>query len=98
MSIELPSKQDISRSMVGKTTNQDKFNSLSTLRSINCEFEGNASLWYYILVEAQYEWSVHGGKTDTPVKLGTVGSRIVVETFVGLLPNDEHSVLRQAPA
>jgi hypothetical protein len=33
-----------------------------------------------------------------PVKLGAVGSRIVVETFMGLLLNDGHSVLRQAPA
>jgi hypothetical protein len=109
VSMGLPSGQDVSRAMgreplmgdqlkVGKATNQDEFNNLPTLRSINCEFEGKAPLWYYILAEAQYEWSVHGGKTDTPVKLGAVGSRIVVETFVGLLLNDGHSVLRQAPA
>ncbi len=105
----LPSGQADSRTMcreplygnqlrVGKATNQDKFNNLPTLRSINCESEGKALLWYYILAEAQYEWSVHGGNTDTPVRLGAVGSRIVVETFMGLLLNDGHSVLQQAPA
>jgi hypothetical protein len=105
----LPSGQEVSRAMgrkrlmgdqlkVGKATNQDEFNNLPTLRSINCESEGKALLWYYILAEAQYEWSVHGGKTEMPVRLGAVGSRIVMETFVGLLLNDKHSVLRQVPA
>jgi hypothetical protein len=55
-------------------------------------------LWYYILAEAQHDWRVNGGCATTPVQLGTVGSRIVVETLVGLLLNDGHSVLRQAPA
>lgn len=59
----LPSGQNVSRIMsheplmkhqlrVGKATNQDKFNNLPTLRSINCEFEGKAPLWYYIPEEA----------------------------------------------
>jgi hypothetical protein len=41
---------------------------------------------------------VDGGKSDMSVKLGTVGSHIVVETFVGLLLNDGHSVLQQVQA
>jgi Animal haem peroxidase len=109
MSMGLPSGQDVARAMgreplmgdqlrVGKATNQEEFDKLPTLREVNSEFEGKAPLWYYILAEAQYEWRVHGGNSNTPVKLGAVGSRIVVETFVGLLLNDGHSVLRQAPA
>jgi hypothetical protein len=98
MSMGLPSGQDVYRTMgrepligdqlrVGKATNQDKFNNLPTLRSINCEFEGKAPPWYYILAKTPYEWSVHGGKTDTPVKLGAVGSRIVVETSLNMRCN-----------
>jgi hypothetical protein len=94
MSMGLPSGQDMSRAMgreplmgdqlrVGKATNQDEFEKLPTLRSMNCEFEGKAPLWYYILAEAQYEWSVHGGKTDTPVELGAVGELHCCGDFCG---------------
>jgi Animal haem peroxidase len=109
MSMGLPSGQDISRAMgrepllgdqlrVGKATTQEEFDELPILRDIHPAFEGKAPLWYYILAESQYEWRVHGGRSNTPVKLGAVGSRIVVETLVGLLLNDGHSMLRQAPA
>ena len=47
-------------------------------------------LWFYILAEAQ---ELHKGN-----KLGPVGSRIVMETFVGLLWEDGHSFLRRSPA
>jgi hypothetical protein len=40
---------------VSKATNQDEFNNSPTLRSINCEFEEKAPLWYYILAEAQHK-------------------------------------------
>jgi hypothetical protein len=46
-------------------------------------------LWFYILAEAQ---ELHEGN-----KLGPVGSRIVMETFVGLLWEDGYSFLRQSP-
>jgi hypothetical protein len=55
MSMGLPSGQDVFRVMgreplmgdrlrVGKATNQDEFDNLPTLRSMNCEFEGKAPL------------------------------------------------------
>jgi hypothetical protein len=109
MAMGLPSGQDVARAMgleplddnllkVGKATNADEINKLDTLKSIDSSFADNAPLWYYILAEAQNDWLVNGGGAATPVQLGTVGSRIVVETLVGLLLNDSHSVLRQAPA
>ena len=53
-------------------------------------FEGNAPLWYYVLAEAQYEWhkraSGFGGKGDaSPLRLGSVGGRLVAETLIGLV-------------
>jgi hypothetical protein len=105
----LPSGQDVARAIgitplsddllkVGKATTTDEFNKLDTLKSIDPSFIDNAPLWYYILAEAQNDWLMNGGDSATPVQLGTVGSRIVVETLVGILLNDGHSVLRQAPA
>ena len=71
-----------------------------TLASIDGSFAGNAPLWYYVLAEAQFEWikRAKAGKGDEePVMLGTVGARIVAETLIGLLWEDGHSYLRQAP-
>ena len=49
---------------------------------------GNATpLWYYILQEAQFQ---HGGDF-----LGSVGSRIVAETLIGLVRRDRSSYLNQ---
>ena len=109
MAMGLPSGQDVARAMglepltedelrVGKATNADEFEKLPKLSDVHEDFAGKAPLWYYILAEAQHDWLTHGGKSDTPVRLGLVGSRIVVETFVGLLLHDGHSLLRQAPA
>jgi hypothetical protein len=105
----LPSGQDVARAMsieplsdnslkVGKATTAEEFDKLDTLKAIDSSFADNAPLWYYVLAEAQHDWRVNGGGAETPIQLGTVGSRIVVETLVGLLLNDGHSVLRQAPA
>jgi len=52
-------------------------------------FKQNAPLWCYILAEAQH---LQDGE-----RLGPVGSRIVIETFVGLMMTDGHSLLRQNP-
>ena len=110
MSMGLPSGQDVARAMgydplkdcdlrVGKAVNNDeeKYDALPILASIHPEFTGKAPLWYYILAEAAHDWQSNGGKTETPVRLGQVGSRIVLETLVGLLLSDSHSILRQAP-
>jgi len=109
MAMGLPSGQDVARAMglepltedelrVGKATTADEFKKLPKLIDVHEDFAGKAPLWYYILAEAQHDWLTNGGKSDTPVRLGLVGSRIVVETFVGLLLHDGHSLLRQAPA
>jgi len=109
MAMGLPSGQDVARAMgiepladellkVGKATTAEEYDKLDTLKAIDPAFKGKAPLWYYVLAEAQNQWMEHGGRSATPVQLGAVGSRIVVETLVGLLLCDGHSVLRQAPA
>jgi hypothetical protein len=65
-------------------------------------FKENAPLWYYVLAEAQVEWgkraTAPGSKgNEEPLRLGTVGGRIVAETLIGLIWGDGHSYLRQAP-
>jgi Animal haem peroxidase len=115
MAMALPSGQDVARTMGltpisdanlrickavieewddPKTPNMDKF--------AGGAFAGSAPLWYYVLAEAQYEWSLRakkpGSRKDAePVTLGEVGKRIVAETLIGLLLADGHSFLRQAP-
>lgn len=108
MAMGLPSGQDVARAMgytpiadddlrVGKATTEEEYRALPRLFEVDESFRENAPLWYYILAEAAQAWIHHGGKAETPVQLGRVGSRIVMETFVGMLLNDGHSYLRQAP-
>jgi hypothetical protein len=107
----LPSGQDVARAMgyeplkdgelkVGKATTWEEYDKLSTITCIDPSFTGKAPLWYYVLAEAAHDWrhKENGGKPETPTSLGKVGSRIVLETLVGLLLHDSHSFLRQAPA
>jgi Animal haem peroxidase len=105
----LPSGQDVARAMgitpladdqlkVGKATTKEEFDAVPSLSQVDSSFTGKAPLWYYVLAEAQHDWREAGGKSETPIKLGTIGSRIVVETLVGIILNDSHSLLRQAPA
>lgn len=49
-------------------------------------FQRQTPLWYYILKEAEV---LHSG-----LRLGPVGSRIMAETFVGLVEGSTHSILR----
>jgi hypothetical protein len=95
----LPSGQDVARAMgvrplsddvlkVGKA-NEDDTSTNKKLFDINKEFEGKAPLWYYVLAEAQQQFK----NNSTPIRLGPVGGRIVVETFVGLMLGDGHSFL-----
>lgn len=51
--------------------------------------KGPSPLWYYVLREAELQ---EGGRT-----LGTVGSRIVAEVFLGMLSADPSSYLTNAP-
>lgn len=51
-------------------------------------FDNQTPLWFYILKEAEVK---QGGQ-----RLGEVGSRLVVETFHGLVAGSDHSILKQA--
>ena len=73
---------------VGKA-NEDDTPTNKKLVDINKEFVGKAPLWYYVLAEAQQQFK----NNSTPIHLGPVGGRIVVETFVGLMLGDGHSFL-----
>lgn len=53
------------------------------------ELAGKAPLWYYVLKEAEVLADAR--------HLGPVGGRIVAEVLVGLLVNDTHSYLNEAP-
>ena len=112
MAIGLPSGQDVARAMgvepvaeenlrIGKAV-LDDWDKNPTLKSLDDSFGDNAPLWYYVLAETQYEWvsqaKAEGGKgNEEPLRLGTVGARIVAETLIGMLWADGHSYLRQAP-
>ena len=52
-------------------------------------FDTKTPLWYYILREAMIQ---EDGNT-----LGEVGSRIVAETFIGLIENSPVNILRDNP-
>ena len=112
MAMGLPSGQAVASAMgldpiddnnlkVGKAV-VEEWGKNPTLVSINGSFEQNAPLWFYILAEAQYEWvqraKAQGGKgNEEPMRLGTVGGRIIAETLLGILWADGHSYLRQSP-
>jgi hypothetical protein len=51
-------------------------------------FDQKTPLWFYILKEAEVQ---QGG-----LRLGEVGSQLVVETFHGLIAGSEHSILNEA--
>jgi len=112
MAMGLPSGQDVARLMgvepiadenlrIGKAVVAD-WDTNPALTTIDKVFADNAPLWFYVLAEAQYEWILRakapGSKgNEEPLRLGTVGARIVAETLIGLLWADGHSYLRQAP-
>lgn len=104
--MSLPCGQDIARAIgvealsddvlkVGKATEQEspKNQRLVDIPNFGKEFVGKAPLWYYILAEAQQQFK----KDETPIRLGPVGGRIVVETFVGLMVGDAHAFLAADP-
>lgn len=110
--LQLPSGQAVARAMglrvvadanlrVGKATLDDWEQSVP-LTSIDASFADNAPLWFYVLAEAQYEWSrraaAPGSLGDAePVRLGAVGARLVAETLIGLIYADPFSFLTQDP-
>ncbi len=77
---------------IGKATVEDSKTN-KPLAEVFPRFKRSAPLWFYILAEAQQQFK----DDDTPIRLGPVGGRLVVETFVRLLLEDRQSFLRQAP-
>jgi len=111
LAMALPSGQSVAQAMgitplkdrelrVGKAVFKE-FENSPTIDSVDAGFVGNAPLWFYVLAEAQHEWfqraKASGTKDEEPVRLGTVGGRIVAETLIGLILGDSESYLRQAP-
>ena len=91
MQLGLPSGQAVAEAMGVEVLDDNQLLVSSVpIKSIgDGVFCGRAPLWCYILAEAQ---KLHDGE-----RLGPVGSRILMETFVGLMMADGHSVLRQNP-
>lgn len=93
----LPSGQTVAREMgvkpltdpKVKTINEKSQASLQSISSVDPVFKDNAPLWFYVLAEAQ---ELYKGE-----RLGPVGSRIIMETFIGLLLEDPSSFLRRNP-
>ncbi len=92
----MPSGQDVAKvlGVVPVTPDNIPFNQVATEKADDFEkakavFREHTPLWYYVLAEAQ----VGGGE-----KLGPVGSRILAETFIGILHNSTASVLKGEPA
>jgi hypothetical protein len=86
--LRLPSGETVAKAL-GETLLTEKELRIADNVALPAEFHNNTPLWYYILAEA-------AGKGQRGA-LGPVGSRIVMETFVGLLWEDGHSFLRQSP-
>lgn len=105
--IGLPSGQDVARAigvrpladsqiLIGKATGD--VTDAKSITEIAPSLAGRSPLWAYVLAEAvNGSYRVVDGKIvgpqRAPFRLGPVGSRIVAETFVGLLASDPTSIL-----
>jgi len=109
--MRLPTGQSVARAMgvkpladkdilIGKFTG-DPADIIGSIDKINPAFKENCPLWTYVLAET-VETDVtlkttKGNKKIKTRKLGPVGGRIVMETFVGLLLGDSSSYIAQDP-
>ncbi len=105
--MDLPSGQTVARYMDAKVVPDEKLlvgkaivikppaKRNKPITEISTKFAGNAPLWFYILAEAQQAFD---GNNATPIRLGSVGGRIVAEVFIGLLLGDQCSFLSQYPS
>lgn len=105
--IGLPSGQDVARAigvrpladsqiLIGKATGDPA--DAKSITEIAPSLAGRSPLWTYVLAEAvNGSYRIVDGKIigsqRAPFRLGPVGSRIVTETFVGLLASDPASVV-----
>jgi hypothetical protein len=109
--MRLPNGQDIARAMgvkplndkdilIGKFTG-DPADIIGSIDTVDPVFKDNCPLWTYVLAETdEVNITIKTTKGDRKIKtrkLGTVGGRIVAETFVGILLMDSSSYLSQHP-
>ena len=91
--LELPSGQSVARQMREKNPPEKieivpaDFIAAKMPAELAERFAAKTPLWYYLLKEAEYQ--------QAGEKLGDVGSRLVAETFIGLLRADPHSILNR---
>lgn len=85
----LPSGQAVTKAITGSNEKILKPAQIANLlpESLKYRFSRETPLWFYLLAEAEIE---EGGQT-----LGEVGSRIVAETFIGLLKLGKPSILNE---
>lgn len=107
----LPSGQAVARAMgldplsdaelmVGKASMQD-LEENKPITAYGESFAGNAPLWFYVLAEAQADWTRRARastasneeKNALPSYLGPVGGQIVAESMVAMMAMDPMSVL-----
>jgi len=105
--IGLPTGQDVARAigirpladgqlLIGKATGDAA--DAKAITEVSPGLAGRAPLWTYVLSEAvNTAYRVSNGKIvgaqRAPMRLGPVGSRIVMETFAGLLASDSSSIM-----
>ena len=104
--LQLPNGQDVARAMgeevigddkilIGKFTEDSESPELVPINRIHDgAFINNCPLWAYILAETR---DAANSQTQKDFKLGPVGSRIVVETFAGLMIFDKQSYFNLDP-
>ena len=110
--VGLPSGQAVAQAMglapietkdlkVGKATIEGLKTNLS-IADYGASFSQAAPLWFYILAEAQHEWTQKvlkmGQQSDearnaVPTRLGAVGGQLVGQSFIAILKNDPKSIL-----
>lgn len=90
--MKLPAAQDVARFMGIPVLSPDEIGDDTSDGRVARQhgLHVRTPLWYYILKEA--------AKKQGGARLGPLGSRIVAETFVGLLDGDPTSILGRAPS
>jgi len=109
--LALPSGQDVARAMCIEPMSDDEIligkavdggGTFTKVTDASPVFADNCPLWTYILAEAMQNKEavtlpVTGNVSVSSPKLGPFGGRIVAEVFLGLMYQDKHSYLSQAP-
>lgn len=84
--LRLPTGQAVAQAMRAKVLDSEKLKKLLP-DNLKNKFSEKTPLWFYILAEAEIE--------EQGERLGEIGSRIVAETFAGLIKVSPISILRE---